>query len=203
MKSFPLALLSLSTLMACSTAPKSVHENRHELILTHMAQEKKFLGSQFEPKFEKDGILNGEYVAIASIKGPIAENEKQLLTMAAADAKATLLESAPQQFKRVVQSAISTTIGGNGTVDSSAISVNEVRALTGVTVNFADTQCVKYALPNEHLGYDYIKECRAIARVPAANLTRAFKYTLDKKYADLEGSNSVKEVLLKELQKEE
>lgn len=203
MKSCPLVLFSLSTLMACSSVPKSSQDNRHELLFSHLAQEKRVLGNQFDSKFEKDGILNGEYVAIASIKAPIAENEKQLLTMAAADAKATLLESAPQQFKRVVQSAISTTMGGNGTVDSSSISVNEVRALTGVTVNFADTQCVKYALPNESLGYDYIKECRAIARVPAANLFRAFKYTLDKKYADLEGSNSVKEVLLKELQKEE
>ena len=203
MKSSPLAFLSLMTLVACSSAPNTIQENRQENILTHMNQEKKFLGNSFDPKFEKDGILNGEYVAIASVKGSVTDNEKQMITMASADAKATLLETAPQEFKRVVKSAISTAMGGNGSFDSSAVSVNEVRALTGVMVNFADTQCVKYAVPNENLGYDYIKECRAIARVPATNLAQAFKYTLSKKYADLEASSTVKDNLLNELKSNE
>jgi hypothetical protein len=59
MKSTPLALFSLVTLYACSTAPKTIQENRQENILTHMNQEKKYLGSSFDPKFDKDGILNG------------------------------------------------------------------------------------------------------------------------------------------------
>jgi hypothetical protein len=203
MKSSPLSIFSLVTLVACSSTPKTIQSYSNENILNHMSQEKKYLGNSFDTRFEKDGILNGEYVAIASIKGSVTDNEKQMITMAAADAKATLLENAPQNFKKVVQSAISTTMDGNGTVDSSAVSVNEIHALTGVMVKFEDTQCARYAVPNENMGYDFIKECRAIARVPAINLARAFKYTLNKKYADLEVSNSLKDNLLKELKNDE
>lgn len=188
----------VSLIAGCSSAPKSTIESQNDAVVAHLAKGKKALGQDFDQKFEKDGIINGEYVSIATIKGSVNDNEKQLLALASADAKAKLLESAPLEFKKVVQNALSTASGDNGSVDSVAISVNEVQALTGLMSNFNDSQCVSYAVPNSDLGYNYIKECRVIFRVAGANLMKAYKYTLDKKYGMKEES-AIKDILKKQL----
>lgn len=193
---FPLMVMTLVS--SCSSQPKSHADIENDAVVEHIAKGKKLLGKDFDARFEKDGIINGEYVAIASVKGNINDNDKQLLTLAASDAKAKLFESAPQEFKKVVQSAFSSSSGDNGSVDSVSISVNEVQALTGVMSNFNDSQCVTYAIPNSDMKYTYEKECRVIYRVPGSNLLKAYKFTLDKKYGVKE-ENAIKDILRKQL----
>ena len=67
---------------------------------------------------------------------------------------------------------------------------------------FSDTQCVKTATPTMDLKYSFTTECRAIVRVPLANLAKAYNFTLARKYGISEQSDiqkKVKEEMLKEM----
>ena len=202
MKNLSLCVMNAAalTLASCATAPavKTSVENQNDIILQHMGQGKKVVGKDFAAKFSEDGFINGEFVAIGSVKGSYNTNEKSMLSLAAMEAKTTLLESAPSEFKRVIQSSLSYVNNDNGSLDAVGIYVTEAKALTGVKVNFTDTQCVVYALPMVDVSYEYIRECRAIARVPATNLASAFKYTMDRKYK-MEDQLKLKEIMHKQL----
>lgn len=193
-----LLILSIITLSACSSTPQSRIDNQNDLIVEHMAKPKRVIGSDFDSRFEKDGLIGGEFVAIASIVDDINKNNKQMQTLAEADARSRLLNSAPTEFKKVIQSAISTSTGDNGSVENIGITITEVKALTGLTSTFNDVQCVKYATPNNHMNYDYQKECRVIVRVPASELMKAYQYTLDKKYG-VKVQSAIQDLLKKQL----
>jgi hypothetical protein len=102
------------------------------------------------------------------------------------------------EFKKVVQYALSSSMGGNGSIDSVAISIHEVKALTGLTNNFSDNKCVVYSTPNAELGFDYAKECRVIFRVSGTNLLKSYNYTLNKKYG-LKEESAIKDILKQQL----
>lgn len=189
--------LGLMALVSCSTPPTKF-DIQNDLVLDHMAKGKKVIGQDFDSKFNQDGLIGGEYIAIASITDKINKNDKQMLTLAEADARSRLLNSAPTEFKKVIQNVISTSTGDNGSVDNIGITVTEVKALTGLTSSFNDVQCVKYSIPNSDMGYDYSKECRVIVRVPAPELMKAYSYTMDKKYGVKEQS-AIQELLKKQL----
>lgn len=193
-----LFLIGLVTLASCSSTPQNKIDNQNDLVVEHMNKPRKVIGQDFDPKFEKDGLIGGEYVAIASITDNINKNDRQMQTLAEAEARSRLLNGAPTEFKKVIQSAISTSTGDNGNVENIGITITEVKALTGLTSTFNDVQCVKYATPNNNLNYDYTKECRVIVRVPASELMKAYNYTLDKKYGVKEQS-AIQEVLKKQL----
>ena len=192
-----LLLIGLTALTSCSTPPTKF-DMQNELVVEHMSKPRKVIGQDFDSRFEKDGLIGGEYLAIASITDKIDKNEKQMQTLAEADARSRLLNSAPTEFKKIIQSAVSTSTGDNGNVENIGITVTEVRALTGLTSNFNDTQCVKYASPNHNMNYDYTKECRVIVRVSASELLKAYSYTLDAKYG-IKERNAIQDLLKKQL----
>lgn len=193
-----LLLIGLATLASCSSTPTNKVDDLHDQVVAHMSKPKKILGADFDPRFEKDGLIGNEYVAVASITDAISKNEKQMQVTAEADARSRLLTSAPTEFKKIIQRAVSSSTGDNGSVDEIGVTVTEVHALTGLVSNFNDVQCVKFAVPTETLGYAYSMECRAIVHVPASSLLKAYAYTLDKKYGVKEQS-AIQDILKKQL----
>lgn len=195
-----LLLLTLATsfIFGCSTAPKSQVEENNDAVVKHLSKGKQVIGKDFDDKFNKEGLINGEYVAIGSYIGTKNTSHPSFgILRAEEDSKSKLLNSAPTEFKKVVQNAIST-VNGSNEVDNVTITVGEVQALTGLNSGFNDRQCVTYANPTEDLKYEYIVECRVITRVPATNLMKAYNYTLDKKYSVKEDS-AIKEILKQQL----
>ncbi len=202
MKNLSICFMNVAalSLASCASAPeeKQVVEVQNDIILKHMAEGKKVIGKDFDKKFSEDGLINGEFVAIGSVKASYNTNEKSMLALATMEAKSTLLESAPSEYKKVIQSSLSYVNNDNGALDSVGIYVTEAKALTGIKVQFSDTQCIVYALPKMDVSYEYVRECRAIARVPATNLATAYKYTMDRKYK-MEDQLKLKEIMHKQL----
>jgi len=188
-------LLVMTLIAGCSSAPKSQVEENNQAVVNHMAKGKQPIGKDFDEKFTKEGILNGEYVAIGMYTG--YENESMMKLKAEEDSKTRLLNSAPTEFKKVIQNAISTATGTNN-VEKVTITIAEVHALTGLNSNLSDSQCVKYSIPTEDLKYKYETECRVITRVPSSNLMKAYSYTMDKKYSIKEES-AIKDILKEQL----
>lgn len=176
-----LIIAPMLTLVFSCSSNKTGHAPT-DAVIEHMSKGKKAMGNDFDSKFQKEGFINGDYVAISSSKSDINANETAFRVQIEADARARLLQTAPTDFKNVIQRAISSTSNDNGSAEAINITVTEVRSLTGLKSNFDDFQCVTFATPNVSLTYDYEKECRAIMRIPASNLMKAYKYTLDKKY---------------------
>ena len=195
-----LMVLGVIGLASCSSVPRTGHQET-DAVISHMSKPKSVIGKDWEEKFKKDGLINGEYVAIGSVTSHVNDNEGRLKLAAEADATSRLLTSAPTEFKKIVQRAISTVDSSYGSADQVHISVTEVKALTGLKTSFDDTQCVTTATPNTDLKYDFLKECRTIMRVPSSNLTKAYSYTLDKKYG-IKEQNEIKEALNKQLFKQ-
>ena len=191
------ALLVLASIgiSACSSVPQTGHQETDALI-SHMSKPKAVIGKDWEDKFKQDGFVGGEFVAIGSTVSHANDEEGRMKMASEADATSRLLTSAPTEFKKVVQRAMSSV--GHGSVDQAHFSITEVRALTGLKTYFNDTQCVTTATPNTDLKYDILKECRTVMRVPAANLAKAYSYTLSSKYGIKEQSE-IKEALNKQM----
>jgi len=189
-------IVSLTVLASCASN-KTGHEPT-DAVIAHMSKPKVVVGKDWEEKFTKSGLVNGEFVAIGLITKNINSHENSMKVTAEADATSKLLISAPTEFKKIVQRAIQTVNGDDGSTDQMHISVTEVKALTGLKSEFDDAQCVTTAVPNTDLKYDFVKECRVIVRVPASNLMKAYNYTLDKKYGIAQQSQ-IQEVLKQQL----
>ena len=190
-------VMSLLVLASCSSVPKT-GDNQADAVIAHMSKPKAVIGKDFDEKFKRDGLINGEFVAIGSVINSVNYHEGNMRIMAEADATSKLLTSAPTEFKKIVQRAISSLDGTNGSVEQNHISVTEVRALTGLKTQFDDVQCVNTATPNTDLKYDFLNECRVIMRVPASNLMKAYNYTLDKKYG-IEEQAAINQMLKQQL----
>lgn len=189
-------ILSLSV-VSCSSVNKT-GDVTTDKVIAHMSQEPKVMGKDWDEKFKKDGLINGEYIAIGSATTMDLDYlQKPLRVNAESDATSRLLRSAPSDFKKIVQKAINTLYGDEGSTQESQIMVTEVKSLTGMKSNFDDIQCVTTAVPSQDLKYRYVKECRVILRVPATNLAQAYDYTLDKKYGIKK--NEVNQLLMEEL----
>lgn len=196
MKIMYISLLGL-ILISCSTN-KPLSNEAQQKVLVHMSEPIRVIGKDFEERFKKDGLINGEFVAIGSMTNQSDGHEESMRVYAESKARSQLLISAPTEFKRIIQSAISTATNAHGNVEDISVSVIEVKALTGMTSKFSDMQCVTYATPNMELAYDFKKECRVIVKVPAINLQKAYQYTLDKKYSMREQS-AIQDLLKEQL----
>ncbi len=193
-----LMIVSLSGLVSCASQNKT-GDQQTDALLAHMSKGTQVMGKDFDEKFNKDGFVNGEYIAIGSANSSDIDYSVRPLRMRAeADATARLLKSAPSEFKRIVLAAIDSGNGDEGSVQESQVHITEVRALTGLKSNFDDIQCVKTATPNQDMRYSYNKECRVILRIPASNLVKAYSYTLDKKYS-IQQQTDVQKMILKEI----
>lgn len=190
-------VMSLVGLTACSSVQKTGDEVTDKTV-AHLSKPKVFVGGKdFDDKFKKSGLINGELVSIGFSTSDPSHNEMNMRVGSDADATNRLLMSAPTEFKKVIQRTIS--LASNGaTVDEAGIQVSEVKALSGMKSNFEDFQCITTATPNANLGYDMIKECRSIMRVPASNLLKAYNYTLNAKYK-IQEESLVKELLKQQL----
>lgn len=195
-----LMIVSLSGLVSCASQQKTGDQETDALI-AHMAKGTVVVGKDFDEKFNKDGFINGEFVAIGSANSADLDYlVRPLRVRAEADATARLLKSAPAEFKKIIMGAIDTANGDEGSVQESQIQISEVRGLAGLKSNFDDIQCVKTATPNQDMRYSFNKECRVIVRVPASELIKAYKYTLDKKYG-IQQANDIQKLLLQEMNK--
>lgn len=199
MKSLILVSMLLG-LVSCSSVQKT-GDTQADALIAHMSKGTVVMGKDFDEKFTRSGFVNGEFVAIGSAtSADIDYMIRPLRVRAEADATARLLKSAPSEFKRIVMAAIDSTNGDEGSAQESQILITEVKALTGIKSEFDDIQCVKTASPNQNMKYTFNKECRVIIRVPASNLTKAYNYTLDKKYS-VQQENDIKKMLLEEISK--
>ncbi len=195
-------ILTISILgLASCASPQKTGDQGTDAVIGHMSKGPIVIGKDWDEKFSKDGIIGDELVAIGSKKDSNNMKEETMKVFAETDATGRLLTSAPTEYKKIVQRAIST-VTGDESVDINSYSVTEVKALTGMKTQFSDTQCVKTANPNMDLKYSYVTECRVIVRVPLANLDKAFKFTLSKKYGISEQGDlqkKVKEEMMKEI----
>ncbi len=199
MKTF-IVVFSLLGLVSCSSTDRKNTVSTDELV-AHMSQEPKVIGKDWDPKFLKDGFINGEYVAIGSSNSSNLDYyNRPARVLAESVAMGRLLKSAPTDFKRIVQSAINTANGDQGNVQESQISITEVRALTGIKSNFDDVQCVTTGEPNRNMNYNFYRECRVILRVPSEELMKAYDFTLDNKYS-IKQKNDIKNLMLNEMNK--
>lgn len=177
-----LFILTVGSIVSCSSVKKTGDE-KTDALLEHMAQEPRIIGENWKEKFTKDGFINGEYVAIGTVTSYEMNgfyNSQKV--NAESIATGNLLRTAPTDFKKVVHRVINSLEKNEGSTKEDQISVTEVRALTGLYSKFDDFQCVKKAVPNKKLKYDFIRECRLLMRVPSTKLLEAYDFTLQSKY---------------------
>lgn len=192
-----IVILTLFSFVGCSGVPKT-GDPEADKVISHMSKGRTVVGADWQPKFLKDGLVNGEFIAIGSVTNEINRHEGSMKVMAESDATSRLLTSAPTEFKKIVIRAINSIDDSNGSVEQSHVSVTEVRALTGLKTAFDDSQCVTYATPTTELKYEFKKECRVIIRVPSSELMKAYRFTLSDKYKIKEQSE-IAEALKAEL----
>lgn len=199
MKTYLISLIfSLVFIVGCSTTPQQKVENQNDAIISHLEKGRRVIGKDFDERFNRDGLINGEYVAVGSFETQDQFNNNfHHLLKAGEDARSKLINSAPTEIKKVIQSAIST-VAGSYEADQVQITVSEVQALTGMSSGLNDSQCVKFAEPTQDLKYKYVTECRVLVRVPASNLMKAYNYTMSKKYSVTEDTQ-IKDILRQQL----
>lgn len=77
-----LLLIGLVTFTSCSSTPQNKIDSQNELVVEHMAKGKKVIGQDFDSKFQKDGLIGGEYLAIAAITDNADKNDRMLQVLA-------------------------------------------------------------------------------------------------------------------------
>ena len=188
----------LFVLASCSSVPKT-GDVKTDAVISHVAQESQIIGEQWQEKFTKDGFVDGNYVAIGSSStANMNYNTKPLRLSAESDALARLLRSAPTDYKRIVKKVLNSMSDGDGQVSETDISITEVRSLTGVTSNFNDIQCIKTVSPTQEMKWSFAKECRVILRISPEDLSRAYDFTLSKKYS-IKRKNEIEALVSKEI----
>lgn len=199
MKSLFILFLLLGVVSCSST---KTGDSASDALIAHMEKGSRVVGKDWDVKFLKDGLVNGEYVAIGnSTNRDIDSLHQPLRVNAEAQATARLLKSAPTDFKKIVQRVINSVDGDEGATTESQISITQVKALTGMKSNFDDHQCVTSAHPTSSLGWTFIKECRVIVRIQASELMKAYDFTLQSKYG-MKKKSDVMDMLTQELNPE-
>lgn len=169
-------------LVGCSSTPYQQLKERQELINAHLEQGKKYIGGEFDPRFTAGGDdgINIRKVGVAIY--PAGSNESLAISAAVDDGKFKVIESAPSEFKSMVQRAIGNSLGFTGEYNKIETSVTEVQRLSGIKTSRRDIQCKKVMEPTADLGYRRTLECRAIVSVEKRELQKAFDFTLESKY---------------------
>jgi hypothetical protein len=177
-----LSLVVLTLLASCSTSPFKEATKEQEMINQHLSQGAKYLEGEFDDRFFKAGREGAYLKAVGTAIYPIETNEKVIQSAAISDSKFRLTSSAPSEFKREVQQAIGTEIGGVGDYSEISISVTEVKNLKGIKSKYEDVQCRTKVSPTGNGEYKTERECRAISKVKASELRKAYDYTISSKY---------------------
>lgn len=175
-------LISFVLFASCSSVSKTGHKET-DALMEHMTQSPRVIGKDWEERFTQDGFINGEYVAIGvATSKDLNANYIPLKSNAESMAVGNLLKSAPSDFKKIIHRTLNTLEGNEGSTSEDQIMITEVKALTGLKSDFKDFQCVKKAIPNTNMKYDFVKECRVLVRIKSAKLLEAYDFTLNTKY---------------------
>ena len=180
MKAF-IPFLALTFLVGCSSSPYKEQTAQAEKIAQHMSLGTKYVGGSFDSKLEKSGKVGMFVVAVGKSIQPVDQDEELGEEAAKATAKFNLTQTAPSEFKTLVQKAIGTEVGV-GEFNQIQTSITEVKALRGVDVLNEDIQCLTKITPTATGDYKYERECRALAKVPLHELNKAYNFTLQSKY---------------------
>lgn len=174
-------------IVGCSSSPFKETTKEQDMVNQHLSQGVKFLEGDFNDKYSKTGRTGVYVTAVGSAIYPQDFSTELAKAKARANAKFSLIESAPTEFRKEVQQAIGTEIGGVGEFSQIDVSVSEVQNLTGIEVKHEDTQCRTRVEPTSDGGYQTMKECRAIARIKASELKKAYDFTISEKYGVTKG----------------
>lgn len=179
-----LTLSLLITLASCSSVKLTEDQQK---VRDHMAQGKIYTGGEFSSKFQ-DSDTGASLVKVGIATYPAGTNDSLIKSHAIADGKFKLTEGAPAFFKSMVQRVIGSSLGNEGDFSQVDVSVSEVKALTGIQSRSQDIECKTVMEPTVELGYNTVKECRALVSVSKANLRKAYDFTISQKYGIKEKS---------------
>ena len=197
-----IGLIAMSLIMfGCSSSPFKESTKRSDMIADHMAKGKRYVGGDFDSRFNSSGSDGFTVKSIGKSLYPVNQNEELAKAAAIADAKFKLIQSAPSEFKTVVQKAVGNSLGFTGEFNQIDMSLTEVHGLKGVIVKEEDVECKVVTSPNIQGDYDHLRECRAISQVPLSELNKAYDFTLEKKYGSI-GKSSVEKILNEHLHKQ-
>ncbi|MDD3412486.1 MAG: hypothetical protein PHY47_00635 [Lachnospiraceae bacterium] len=188
-------------LIGCSSSPFKEQMEKQAIIMEHMKQGKQYIGGAFDQKFNQSGSDGTNLRAIGTSTYPVTSNENLARSAAIADAKFRLIDSAPTEFKALVQRAIGNSLGYQGEFNQIETSVIEVKGLRGIEVNENDVACKVASEPTTEGGYNTVRECKAIARVPMHQLNKAFDFTMEHKYG-IQEKSSVEKILEEQLKQD-
>ena len=175
----------LILLASCSSSPYKAETEARNKTLAHLSMKPEALDGEFDSKYN---IANGKdgssLIAVGTVRSEsLNADDNVLLDKAIFKAKSKLVASAPSEFKKMVQQSIGDSTDNQDTgFEQSSILVTEVRDLTGFRVEDSEMECKRFSEPTAVGDYRFIKVCKAIVRVPLANLEKAYKYTLKGKY---------------------
>lgn len=196
-----LLLILVTIITACSSVPDSLKKEmeRQELIAKHLSQGKRYVGGDFDSKYQTDGDDAVVLKRIGISTYPANSNETLAREVAISDAKFKLMSAAPSEFKSMVQKAIGNTLGYQGQYNQIETSISEVQRLEGIEVSNMDVECKMVIEPTADLTYKNLRECRAIATVPLRLLREAFDFTIENKYGTTQKSK-IEEMLNQQLE---
>lgn len=193
-----LLLTVILTLASCSSTPLELQMKRQELINEHLSQGKRYIKGDFAPRFSTSGNDGIHVRAVGISVYPAGANEALTKSASVSDGKFKLIESAPSEFKSMVQRAIGNSLGHTGEYNKIETSVSEVHALEGIESGANDTQCKIVVEPTVELTYRTSKECRSIVKVSVVNLRKAYDFTIERKYG-LKKRSVVQDILNQQL----
>jgi len=188
-------------LSACSSSPYKESTSQQDKIIQHMKQGKQYIGGEFDKKFNTSGSDGFVVRAIGRSVYPIAQSEQLARASAASDSKFKLTQTAPSEFKAIVQKAIGNSLSYTGEFTQIETSVTEVRGLKNIDVKEEDVSCKVVVEPNISGGYDNFRECRAIATVSIVELNKAYDFTMSSKYGE-KTKSEIEKILEKQLEKQ-
>lgn len=184
-----LSIIGLSlVVVSCSSSPFKEQSDQQDKITKHMSQEKKYIGGEFESKYSNSGNDGFTLRAVGQSVYPVASSEQVARLAAIANAKFKIIESGPTEFKSLVQQAIGNSLGQTGEFTQIDTSVVEVKALRGIEIKQEDVSCKIVIEPNVEGGYNNLRECKAIARIPLSELKKAYDFTVGQKYSGAQKS---------------
>jgi hypothetical protein len=198
-----LGLLGITLILAsCSTkSPFTAETEKQDKIMKHMAQGKTYVGGEFEGKFNTSGSDGFLVRAIGRSVYPTTQSEQLARASAVSDSKFKLTQTAPSEFKAIVQKAIGNSLGQTGDFTQIETSITEVKGVRNIDVKEEDVACKIVMEPNISGSYDNFRECRAIATVSLVELNKAYDFTMSAKYGD-KSKSAVEKILEEQLRKQ-
>lgn len=183
---------------SCSSSPFKEATEKNEYLVQHMQQGKRYIGGEFDPKFSTSGNDGMNLRAVGVAVYPVQSNEALVKAKAISVAKFKLVESAPTQFKQIVQQAIGNALGYTGEFTQIETSITEVHGLQGIEIKEENVVCKMVVEPTIEGGYNNNRECRAMATVPLVELRKSFDFTMESKYGP-QKKTSVEKILEEQL----